>query len=49
MWLSGFTQTRLVYDIKIVSFKHNDHKLFLGEKLVLFYDSNPALLRGITH
>ena len=47
MWLSGFTQTRLVYNIKIVSFKRSDQKLFFGEKSGLFYDSNAALLTGI--
>ena len=47
MWLSGFTQTRLVYNIKIASFRRSDQKLFFGEKSGLFYDSNAALLTGI--
>ena len=46
--LSGLTQTRLTYNIKIESFKHSDQKLFLWERLVLFHDENNVLLRGIT-
>ena len=31
LWLSGFTQTGLVYNLKIVSFKHSNEKVFLWE------------------
>ena len=38
MWLSGFTQTKLVYNMKIESFKHSGEKLFLWERPVLLHD-----------